>query len=286
LAPSGGFDLVVRQPYRANEREGRAVDLTSPANPRVRALARLRRRRTRDERALTLVEGHDELMLAVDAGARPVELVYEPARIRPEHRADLERIAALGARLTTVGRAVFDKLAYRQSPDGWLGVVPTPGGGLAGLALPAQPLLLVCEGIEKPGNLGALVRTAEALGLDAVISADGVTDFGNPNAVRASKGTVFAVPLAAAPAVDVLEWLRAGGIRTVVTTPGGTTPLADADLSGPVAVVVGSEQAGVSAPWLESAGVTAAIPMHGSVNSLNAAASGAIAMYEAVRRRR
>jgi TrmH family RNA methyltransferase len=261
------------------------VDLSSPGNPRVKALVRLRRRGTRDERALTLVEGHDELMLAVGAGARPVELIYEPARVRPEDLPDVDRIAALGARITTVGRAVFDRLAYRQSPDGWLAVVPTPGGAMQSLVPPAEPLLLVCEGIEKPGNLGALLRTAEALGVDAVISAAPVTDFGNPNVVRASKGTVFAVPVASATSAEVLDWLREKGIRCVVTTPDGATPLAAADLTGPVAVVVGSESTGVSPIWLERANVRVVIPMHGRVNSLNAAASGAIALYEAVRRR-
>ena len=261
------------------------VDLSSPGNPRVKALVRLRRRGTRDDRALTLVEGHDELMLAIDAGARPAELIYEPARVRPEHLADVDRIAGLGAGVTRVSRAVFDKLAYRQSPDGWLGVLPTPGGRPESLVLPPDPLLLVCEAIEKPGNLGALLRTAEALGVDAVISAAPVTDFGNPNVVRASKGTLFAVPVAAGTSAEVLDWLRERRIRSVVTTPAGTTSLAAVDLTGPVALVVGSESSGVSATWLERADVTAVIPMRGAVNSLNAAASGAMALYEATRQR-
>lgn len=266
-----------------------APTVTSTSNPRVKALIRLRKRASRDERALTLVEGHDELVLALDGGAHPLELFFDPAAVRPEQAADLDRIAALGAQLTPVGRAVLEKVAYRQSPDGWLAVLPTPGSSLHQLpagGLGPDPLFLVCEGIEKPGNLGALLRTAEAAGVSAVISASGVTDFGNPNVVRASKGAVFAVPLAAASSAEVLAWLRTAGVRVVVSTPAATTALPDVDLTGPLAVVVGSESAGVTTTWLEQGDVTTVIPMHGRVNSLNAAASGAVLLYEANRQRR
>jgi RNA methyltransferase, TrmH family len=262
-----------------------AAELTSTANPRVKALVRLRTRRSRDELGQTLIEGHDELRLALAAGVRPTELYFAPSLVRPDQRDLLDDARAAGAAVIPVSGAVFDKISYRESPDGWLAVSVTPGTTLAGLTVGANPLLLVCEGIEKPGNLGAMLRTAEGFAVDAVISASPVTDFGNPNAVRASKGTVFAVPVAAGPSGQVLEWLRDRGIKIAVTTPQGTTPLPAAELTGPTAVVVGAESTGVTDLWLEQADETLVIPMLGHVNSLNASTAAALALYEARRQR-
>lgn len=261
-----------------------SADLTSAANPRIKALVRLRStRRARVEAGSTLIEGHDELRLALQAGVRPSELYWAPSLVRPGTAGLLDEARAAGARVTSVSREVFDRIAYREGPDGWLAVAPDPGRGLDAIVPGPRPLLLVAEGIEKPGNVGAMVRTAEACGVDAVIAASGVTDFGNPNAVRASKGTVFAVPVASAPSADVLAWLRERGIRIVVTTPAGSTALGDADLAGPVAVVVGAESTGVSDLWLDHADETVVIPMRGRVNSINAATAGAVVLFEANR---
>lgn len=262
-----------------------AAELTSPSNPRVKALVRLRTRRARDELAQTLIEGHDELRLALEAGVRPSELFYAPALIRDDQRTLADAARAAGASITSVSVPVFKKIAYRESPDGWLAVAPTPGMPLAEIEAGRNPLILVCEGIEKPGNLGAMLRTADAAGADAVISAAPVTDFGNPNAVRASKGTVFVVPVASARSEDVLGWLRQHGIMIAVTTPQGTTRLSDAGLAGPVGLVIGAESTGVTDLWLEQADMTLMIPMHGRVNSLNAATAAALALYEANRQR-
>ena len=183
-------------------------------------------------------------------------------------------------------RSAFEKVSYRESPDGWLAVADDPSRSLSDVALPADALVLVCEGIEKPGNLGAMLRTADAAGVDAVVAADPVTDWANPNTVRASKGTVFAVPVAAAPAAEVLAWTRLQGLRLAVATPGAETQLTDADLRGPVAIVVGAEHAGVAEAWVRAADVALAIPMRGQVNSLNVSTSAAIVLYEALRQRR
>lgn len=278
--------MIMIQRMEASARDlGLRRVLTSTANPKVKQIVRLRKRRSRDEQVVTLVEGYSEVSLALDAGARPLELFYAPDLAEPAQLALMERIARLGAQVTAVSREVFVKIAYRESPDGWLAVVPTPSGTLSELRPGLDPLLLVCEAIEKPGNLGAMLRTAEATGVAAVISASPVTDFGNPNVVRASKGTVFAVPVAAAASEEVLAWLRAAGVRVVVTTPHANLALAEVDLTGPVAVIVGSERSGVSDQWLDSADATAKIPMYGQVNSLNAAAAGAITLYEANRQR-
>ena len=234
---------------------------------------------------MTLVEGHDELRLALDAGMIPTELFWAPDLVRDDQARLLDDVAATGARITSVGRAVFDKIAYREGADGWLAVAPTPGGDLAALALGDPALVLVAEGVEKPGNLGALLRNTDAFGADGLVSAGAATDLGNPNVVRASKGTVFAVPTAAAETVDVVRWARGAGLRLVVTTPAATTPLAAADLTVPTALVVGTEATGVTDTWLEAADETVAIPMVGRVNSLNTATAGALALYEASRQR-
>jgi TrmH family RNA methyltransferase len=260
--------------------------LTSTANPRVKELVGLRRRRSRDATGVTLVEGYAELALALDAGAVPTALYVAPDLVRDEQRALADRVAGLGVAVVEVSAAVMAKVSYRESPDGWVAVVPTPGAALADLDLGTDPLLLVAEAIEKPGNLGAMLRTAEAAGVAALVSAAPVTDFGNPNVVRASKGTVFAVPVASAPTSAVLPWLRDRGVRVVVTTPRGRSTLAEVDLTGALALVIGAESTGVTDPWVEQADATVVIPMYGQVNSLNAATAAAIALYEANRQRR
>lgn len=259
--------------------------LTSVANPRVKGLVRLRTRRARDDLGRTLVEGHDELRLALRAGVVPQALYWAPGLVTPGRRAVVDELDDAGVPVSAVSDAVFAKIAYRESPDGLLAVVPAPGRPLADLVLRPDALVLVGEGIEKPGNLGAMLRTAEAFGVDAVIAASPVTDLGNPNVVRASKGTVFAVPVAAAPSNDVLAWLRGHGLAVVVTTPQGDVPLGAADLTGPTAIVVGAESTGVTDLWLDAGGVRAVIPMRGRVNSLNAATAAALCLYEAGRQR-
>ncbi|HEV2375644.1 MAG TPA: TrmH family RNA methyltransferase, partial [Streptosporangiaceae bacterium] len=181
--------------------------------------------------------------------------------------------------------AVFAKLAYRESPDGWLAVVSAVRTDLGRLALGERPLVLVCEGLEKPGNLGAILRTADAAGVAAVVAADPATDWGNPNVVRASKGTVFSVPVATASSDEALHWVAEQGLRLVATTPGGGVPLTEADLAGPVAVAVGSESHGLSPRWLARAEVALQIPMFGQADSLNVATAVAVVAYEAVRQR-
>jgi RNA methyltransferase, TrmH family len=260
--------------------------VTSPANPRLKSVVALRRRRHRDEAGQTLVEGYEELGLALDAGVRPIALYFCPDLQAPEQEALLDRAAAAGVELVQLSRSAFEKVAYRESPDGWLAVVPAVATDLAGLRLGPDPLVLVCEAVEKPGNLGAILRTADAAGVAAVLAADPVTDWGNPNLVRASKGTVFAVPVAGAGGPAVLGWLRELGIAVVAATPHTDLAYTDVDLTGPTAIAVGTEKEGLSAEWLRAAQHRVMIPMAGRANSLNVATSAAIITYEAVRQRR
>jgi TrmH family RNA methyltransferase len=262
-----------------------AHDITSTANPRIKALQRLRRRRHRDESGQTLVEGFEELSLAVTAGVRPLAVYRCQELTDPGEWQALSALPAFGGELISVSRPVFDRIAYRESPDGWLAVLPAVRAGLADLRLGSDPLILVCEGVEKPGNLGAMLRTADAAGVSAVIATDPATDWANPNVVRASKGAVYAVPVASAGGTEVLDWLAALAVPIVATTPEASLPYTELDLRGPLAIAVGAEHQGLSPAWLAAATHRALIPMSGLVDSLNVATSAAILLFEAIRQR-
>jgi RNA methyltransferase, TrmH family len=252
------------------------LEITSPANPRIKQLVALRRRRAREQAGVTLVEGLAEIELALAAGVRPQSLYYCPALAAPESLPLAGRAAAQGTEIVRVSRPVFEKISYREGPDGWLAVAPSVVSALDRLELSPRPLVLICAGLEKPGNLGAILRTADAAGVDAVIAADPVTDWGNPNVVRASKGTVFSVPVASAAGPDVLDWLASRALQLVAATPAAQRLVADVDLTGPTAIAVGAEQTGLSADWLDHAGTVVRIPMFGLADSLNVSISAAI----------
>lgn len=262
--------------------------ITSPANQRLKDLVALRRRRVRETSGVTLLEGLEETTLALDSGVRPLSLFHCPELMLDEQvGAELvERARAVGAEVVELGRTAFQKVAYREGPDGILAKVPAPGRDLDDIDLPDAALVLLCEGVEKPGNLGAMLRTADAAGVALVIAADPVTDWGNPNVIRSSKGTVFSVPVAAASTDEVWTWLAARGVEIVATTPDTDIEHTDADLTGPVAVAVGSEKYGLTDAALARAHHKVRIPMVGRANSLNVATSAAIVVYEAVRQRR
>jgi TrmH family RNA methyltransferase len=268
----------------ADERD--PLEITSTTNPRVKRLVELRKRRTRDTEGVTVLEGRDELALALEAGVTPQEIYYSPALVRDPLPIDaLERARERGTNLVPLAEAPFRKASYRDTPDGWLAVVGNPARPIEEIELGPCPLVLVCEAIEKPGNLGAMLRTAEAAGADAVIAASPVADWGNPNVIRASRGTVFALPVGADDSAEVVAWLRTHGLRIVVLTPEAETVVTHVDLTVPTAIVVGAEHVGISDVWMKWADTTASLPMSGHVNSLNVSISAAVALYEGVRQR-
>ncbi|MGL4178517.1 MAG: TrmH family RNA methyltransferase, partial [Dermatophilaceae bacterium] len=209
------------------------------------------------------------------------ELMLDP----PAQMALVERVRSLGSSVLRCSRSAFEKVAYREGPDGFLAVVPLPGRPLETLVLPADPLVLVAEGVEKPGNLGAALRTADAAGAAAVVAVDPATDWGNPNVVRASKGTVFSVPVAATDGAGLRTWLQNNDIRLVATTPDAQLRHTDVNLRGSVAIAIGTEKCGLTDQLLRGADLRVRIPMAGRVNSLNAATAAAVVVYEAVRQR-
>lgn len=262
--------------------------ITSPANPRLKALTALRRRRTREVEGVTLVEGYEELQLALAAGVAPRSLFYCPELMADPvaQRSAIEETSRRGAEIFELSRAAFERAAYREGPDGFLAVVATPTRTCADLEVGEDALLLICEGVEKPGNLGAMLRTADAAGVEAVIAADAVTDWGNPNVVRSSKGTVFSIPVATDSTEATVSWLAARGIPIVAATPDTDVMHTDISYAGALAIAVGAEKEGLSDLVLAAAASRVCIPMVGQANSLNVSTSAAIVVYEAVRQRR
>ena len=261
--------------------------ITSPSNPRLKSLTGLRRRRTREETGQTLIEGYEELTLALGAGVRPEALYYCPElMLDPTSQTRVvDQVRRDGVETVQVSRTAFERAAYREGPDGFIAVVPSVVRSCSELAVGPRALTVLCQGVEKPGNLGAMLRTADAAGAEAVVAADPVTDWGNPNLVRASKGTVFSVPVASDSTADTLAWLDAHGIALVATTPDTDLLHTDVDYTGPVAIAVGAEKYGLTDEVLAHAAYKVRIPMAGKANSLNVATSAAIVIYEAVRQR-
>lgn len=260
--------------------------ITSLQNPRVKQLVRLRERRERDELGLFLVEGYREVRRALEKGVKLKELYFSPEWFLGENEpALIEQARQAGAQLFELSKDAFAKCAYRERPDGLLAVAPQWKRSLDDLSLGAAPFLLVCESIEKPGNLGTILRSADAAGCDALILCDAVTDLFNPNVVRASTGVLFSVPVVVADSQTVHAWLKANGIRTAATTPHTENIYTKTDLRGPLAVVMGSEQYGLSEFWMKNSDVLVRIPMAGQADSLNVAMATIITLFEAVRQR-
>ena len=256
------------------------MDITSLQNPRVKHIVKLRDdKRQRKEDNLMLVEGYDEIQLALSAGHEPQTLLSSPELVSGQ-------LAFSSAESLTVSRAVFEKMSYRDNPDGWLAIFPIPHTTLDSVSLLTKnPLVIVAESIEKPGNLGAILRTADAAHVDALLVCDPRVDVWNPNVVRASRGAVFSVPVVECDNASALEWLKSREMRVLAATPSADVTYSDVDLRQPIAIAVGTEDEGLTDFWMSNADVKVKIPMMGKVNSLNVSVSTALIVYEAVRQR-
>jgi TrmH family RNA methyltransferase len=263
------------------------LHITSPANPKVKHAIRLRQRSHRDEAGQMLVEGYRECRRALDNGYRPQTLFYcEELWLKHLNEPEIVRCCReRGAELCACSAPVFEKLAYRERPDGLLIVGPHLSRTLAGLHLPEHALVVVAEAIEKPGNLGTILRSADAAGVHAVIVCDRCTDIHNPNVVRASTGTLFSVPVIEAGSDEALAFLRGRGFRILAATPHAEHLHCGVPLTGNVAVAVGAEQYGLTGKWMDAADLRVRIPMFGLADSLNVAAATTILLFEAVRQR-
>jgi RNA methyltransferase, TrmH family len=260
--------------------------ITSTANPRVKAAVRLRDRRGRNDQGRIIIDGVREISLALAAGVEIVELFFFPELCQDAgHQAILERAGQGRAELIEVSPPVMEKLAYGNRVEGIIAVAAVPRRTLADLVLPADAFVAVVEGVEKPGNLGAILRTADASGVAAVIVAGGITDLYNPNAIRASLGAIFTVPVCCASAAQTLDWLRRRSSRIFAARTDGAIDYTAVDFRGPAAIVLGSEASGLTSVWRGKDVVAVKLPMHGQVDSLNLSATAAVLFYEALRQR-
>lgn len=260
--------------------------ITSVRNQRVKDAAALRDRRQRQRQGRMLIDGARELDRALDGGVQLLEaFVCESLCHTDDARRALSRLIAVAVELLDVTPEVFQKLAFGQRAEGVLAVARTPRRTLAELGLPPDALVAVVEAIEKPGNLGAVLRSADAAGVSAVIAAGHGTDLYNPNVIRASLGTVFTLPVCAAEAVEIQAWLRERGFTIFAARVDAERLYTDVSYSGPTAIVLGSEATGLSDVWQTAEVTPIRLPMRGRADSLNISAAAAAIFYEALRQR-
>ena len=263
------------------------MEIVSPSNPKLKHVVKLRSCSVREESGEMIVEGYRKCRRALDAGYRPHAIFACPEfYLKNENeQALVDDCAARGAAVYTCSRTCFAKIAYKERPDGLLMTGPHVATTLSRLSLPPNSLVIVTEAIEKPGNLGTILRSADASGVAAVIVCDRTTDIHNPNVVRASTGTLFTVPVAEASGDEALAFLKARGFRILAATPHAEKLHFEADLTGNVAIALGAEQYGLTAKWMDGADIRVRIPMLGVADSLNVSAAATILACEAVRQR-
>jgi TrmH family RNA methyltransferase len=257
--------------------------ITSQQNPKVKLLLQLQQKSSERRKAeLFVVEGRRELMHCMEAGYEvdtvfwcpSVEVGTEPIPSLPE-----------GVRLFEVSKDIYERVAYRGSTEGIIAEVRPRQLSLADLQLGASPLVVVVERVEKPGNLGAILRSADAAGVDAVIVCDPLTDLYNPNLIRSSIGGIFSVPCVACTSEECIAFLKQRGIQILTAQLQDSHLYYDTDMRRPTAIVMGTEATGLTDQWREAADAHIRIPMLGRIDSLNVSVSAAILMFEAVRQR-
>lgn len=270
---------------------GRMMEISSGQNPKLKAAIKLKDRSERDETSLFLIEGYREVLRAFDAGVHFHSLFVCSSFFLGINEPDLiEKIQETQCPIYTCTESVFSKLSYRDRPDGLVAIAHqmrhTLQDLVARITNKSHPFLLIAEAIEKPGNLGSILRSSDAAGVDGVVVCDRCTDVYNPNVVRASVGTLFTCPVVEAKGSDTLLWLRERKIKIVAATPSAKQEYTDIDLTGPIALVVGTEQLGLSDPWLKACDTQVRIPMLGVADSLNVSTAATLLLYEVVRQRR
>jgi len=260
--------------------------ISSLQNARIKNLVKLRNRRPRDRQKVFIAEGYRAISRALEKGSVPEEVYFSPDWFLGENEPTLLAEAKeKGATLFELTKIAFEKVAYRDRPEGILAVFNHWSHYLDELKLSNPPFLLIAESIEKPGNLGTILRSADAAGVDAVICCDPVTDLFNPNVVRSSTGVLFSMPTVMTSSLETIKWLTKNGIQAVATTPHTQTYHTEVDMTGPIAIVMGSEQFGLSETWLNACQKQARIPMAGQADSLNVAMATLVTLFEAVRQR-
>lgn len=263
------------------------LQITSTKNPAIKHACSLRNRRTREKEQLTLLEGYRELSRGHEYGMEIKEVFFCPEMFLGENEfALLDTLAASGAKVAEVPAHLLTKMTYRDRPEGLIAVACMKRHRLSDLALKPKSLYIIAEAVEKPGNLGSILRSADAAGVDGLIICNKCTDIYNPNVIRASTGALFSVPVAEAGTEETLQWLKENNIKSLAATPHTDLVYTEVDMTQSVAIVVGTEQHGLSEQWLEGADIEVRIPMLGKIDSLNVATAATILLYEAARQRK
>ena len=261
--------------------------ITSRVNPKVKAALALRDRRDRDKTGLFLIEGYREISHALKGEVEVEQFFFcEELFLGSNEDALLEQAEKKGADLIATSQHVFRKLSYRDRPDGLLIVAKKMNRSLEKINIATKtPLIVIAEAIEKPGNLGTILRSADAAGVDLVIVANGCTDIYNPNVVRASVGTLFTIPVVEASNEKALSFCQKEKIALLAATPEAEIVYTDAPMKESIGIVVGTEQLGLSSFWKSSCNLHVSIPMRGTADSLNVATATTLVLFEAVRQR-
>lgn len=262
----------------------RTETITSAQNPKIKDLLALQEKsKERRKKGLFVVEGRRELLHCIDAGYKPFTIFICPDIITEEDYGEI--IEKCDCNFIEIPAHLYDKVAYRGGTEGVIAELHCKDPGLDSLNLKDNPLVIVLEAVEKPGNLGAVLRSADACGADAVIVCDPLTDLYNPNLIRSSIGAIFTVPVATASSEDTIMWLKQKGIRIYTAQLQDSEWYYDTDMKGSTAIVMGTEATGLTGIWREAADAHIKIPMLGKLDSLNVSVSAAILMFEAVRQR-
>lgn len=259
--------------------------ITSAQNPKIKDLLALQEKsKERRKKELFVVEGRRELLHCIEAGYEPYSIFFCPEIIGGK---DLDEIAEAAGRCSffEIPQHLYDKVAYRGGTEGVIAELHIRHMELSGLRLKENPLVVVLEAVEKPGNLGAVLRSADASGVDAVIVCDPLTDMYNPNLIRSSIGAIFTVPTVATTSEEAIKWLKDNDIKIYTAQLQDSEWYYDTDMTKRSAIVMGTEATGLTDIWRQAADAHIKIPMLGRLDSLNVSVSAAILMFEAVRQR-
>ena len=260
--------------------------IESLQNENIKRIIKLRKARERKKSDSIIIEGKKEIELAMESGVKIVEFYYCPEIIG---QADASQFFQKTKQLEEISIetscAVFEKISYRDTPDGYLAIARPAYQRVEDIILKKNALILVLENVEKPGNLGALLRTADAVGADLLILNNPQTDIYNPNVIRASRGAVFSVPVLNLSIDETFEFLKQNKIQSLATTGQAEKQYTSINFKKASAIVLGAEHEGLSRKWLDLADELIKIPMIGKVDSLNVSVSGAVIVYEAMRQR-
>lgn len=260
--------------------------ITSLQNPRVKQIVKWRDRKDRDRDKVVLIEGYRALTRALAAGFPINEVYCCPELYQGSNEGKLlAELENRGARIFQVVPEAFIKMTYRDRPEGLLGIGQQKKLTLDSITPGETPFYLVAEQIEKPGNLGTMLRSCDAAGTDALILCDKRTDLWNPNVVRSSTGVLFSMPVPEVSSREAFDWLKANNIAIMAATPHADCMYTDVDLTQPVAIAVGAEEFGLSSLWMDNANMKVRLPMMGSADSLNVATATTILLYEVLRQR-